>query len=135
MICHICNDLGGWGAGFVMAISKRWPQPEAAYRLWYHERGTNNFALGEIDIVEVAPKLWVVNMVAQQGFGRHDGVPPIRYAELERCLIKLNRAAKEKGASVHMPRIGCGIAGGKWSEVGPIVERTLEVPVYVYDFE
>jgi hypothetical protein len=24
MICHITNNRGGWGAGFVLALSKRW---------------------------------------------------------------------------------------------------------------
>ena len=24
IILHICNDIGGWGKGFVMAISKKW---------------------------------------------------------------------------------------------------------------
>jgi O-acetyl-ADP-ribose deacetylase (regulator of RNase III) len=28
IICHICNDIGGWGKGFVLAISKRWKEPE-----------------------------------------------------------------------------------------------------------
>lgn len=32
IIAHVCNDLGGWGKGFVLAISKRWPEPERAYR-------------------------------------------------------------------------------------------------------
>jgi len=32
IIAHICNDLGKWGKGFVMAVSARWPEPEAAYR-------------------------------------------------------------------------------------------------------
>ncbi len=35
VIVHICNDRGGWGKGFVLALSKRWKQPEAAYRNWY----------------------------------------------------------------------------------------------------
>ena len=33
-IIHCCNDVGAWGAGFVLAISKRWPGPEKAYREW-----------------------------------------------------------------------------------------------------
>jgi hypothetical protein len=36
-----------------------------------------------------------------------------------------------------MPRIGCGLAGGKWEEIEPIIERTLieaDVKVTVYDF-
>ena len=31
IICHICNDVGGWGAGFVMALSKKWKQPVEEY--------------------------------------------------------------------------------------------------------
>jgi hypothetical protein len=35
-----------------------------------------------------------------------------------------------------MPRFGCGLAGGKWSEIEPIIERALpDVDVYVYDFD
>ena len=33
-----------------------------------------------------------------------------------------------------MPRIGCGLAGGKWAVVEPIIQRALEdIPVFVYD--
>jgi O-acetyl-ADP-ribose deacetylase (regulator of RNase III) len=32
VIAHVCNDSGGWGKGFVLAVSRRWPEPEAAYR-------------------------------------------------------------------------------------------------------
>jgi len=32
IIAHICNDVGGWGKGFVLAISKSWPEPERKYR-------------------------------------------------------------------------------------------------------
>lgn len=32
IIVYVCNDIGAWGKGFVMAISKRWPEPESQYR-------------------------------------------------------------------------------------------------------
>ncbi len=32
IIPHVCNDIGGWGSGFVLALSARWAAPEAAYR-------------------------------------------------------------------------------------------------------
>ena len=41
IIPHICNDIGGWGAGFVLAISKRWKLPEQKYYEWY--KSNNNF--------------------------------------------------------------------------------------------
>jgi hypothetical protein len=37
---------------------------------------------------------------------------------------------------VHLPRIGCGLAGGKWEKVEPLIEKTFltqEIPVFVYD--
>ena len=34
IIVHVCNDIGGWGRGFVVALSKRWPEPERRYRAW-----------------------------------------------------------------------------------------------------
>lgn len=34
IIAHICNDCGGWGSGFVVAISRRWSEPESQYRKW-----------------------------------------------------------------------------------------------------
>lgn len=38
IIAHMCNDLDGWGKGFVLALSKRWSGPEAAYRAWSRQR-------------------------------------------------------------------------------------------------
>jgi len=49
----------------------------------------------------------------------------------------LAEIANQIGASVHMPRIGCGLAGGDWNVVESIINRTLtlrDVDVTVYDF-
>ena len=27
VLVHVCNDLGAWGKGFVVAVSKKWPAP------------------------------------------------------------------------------------------------------------
>lgn len=49
--------------------------------------------------------------------------------------MMLNDHAKRLNASVHMPRIGCGLGGGTWEEVEPIIVRTLtDTQVHVYDF-
>jgi O-acetyl-ADP-ribose deacetylase (regulator of RNase III) len=136
IICHVCNDIGGWGRGFVVAISKRWPEPEARYRAWYQQGEAGGFRLGAIQLVEVEPGLSVANMIAQRDVRAIGGVPPIRYDALDSCLKSLAEHAAHVRASVHMPRIGCGLAGGKWPEVEAIVEATLcaaGVPVHVYD--
>lgn len=137
IICHICNDIGGWGKGFVMAISKRWPEPEAQYRVWYEQGESAGFRLGAIQVVDVAPELSVANLIAQRDIHSKDGIPPIRYDALRECLTALAQHAATRHASVHMPRIGCGLAGGSWPEVEAVVSETLlaaEVAVHVYDF-
>ncbi|MGW7313205.1 macro domain-containing protein [Streptomyces sp. NPDC054865] len=136
VIAHVCNDLGGWGKGFVLAVSRRWPEPEAAYRAWHRGRSGNEFGLGAVQLVRVRPDVWVANMVGQRGMRTGSGGPPIRYDAVERCLGALAGHALELGASVHMPRIGCGLAGGKWSRIEPLIVGELcarDVEATVYD--
>jgi O-acetyl-ADP-ribose deacetylase (regulator of RNase III) len=137
IIAHICNDQGGWGKGFVSALSKRWDRPEAAYRSWYTDRSTNDFNLGAIQLISVEPNLWVANMVAQHGYQATAQGSPIRYDAVRQCLKRLAAHATDLRASVHMPRIGCGIAGGKWEEIESIITDELVtrgIEVTVYDF-
>lgn len=102
IIAHICNDIGRWGKGFVTALSRRWKTPERAFRDWFQSEG--GFGLGELQLVEVEPSLWVANMVAQPE------------------------------AEVHMPRIGAGLAGGDWNVIEELISKKLAgVSVVVYD--
>jgi O-acetyl-ADP-ribose deacetylase (regulator of RNase III) len=147
IITHIVNDAGKWGAGFVVALSRRWPGPEDRYREWHRETRpircatqgqfvltTDDFRLGEVQLVQVEPDLYVANMVAQKGVRGDDFEPPIRYHALERALHRLAFFASTLDASVHMPRIGCGLAGGSWDKVEPLIQRRLGARrVFVYD--
>lgn len=135
VIVHVCNDLGAWGKGFVLALSARWPQPEAAYRRWAQERQPR-FALGEVQFVEVAPQLWVANLIGQAGIRRQGSRPPVRYNAIREGLNTVATFALEQKASLHMPRIACGLAGGRWEEVEPLLRETLlaaGLRVTVYD--
>ncbi|MBZ6101578.1 macro domain-containing protein [Streptomyces olivaceus] len=136
VIAHVCNDLGGWGKGFVLAVSRRWPEPEAAYRAWHRDRAANDFGLGAIQLVRVETYVWVANMIGQRGMRTGSKGVPVRYEAIDTALGRLADRAIELGASVHMPRIGCGLAGGKWSRVEPLIGERLAgrgVPVTVYD--
>ncbi|WP_369173992.1 macro domain-containing protein [Streptomyces sp. R28] len=135
VIAHVCNDIGGWGKGFVLAISRRWPEPEKSYRAWHRERASNDFALGAVQFVQVEPYVWVANMVGQRGIRTGSKGVPVRYEAIDLALERLADKVAELGASVHMPRIGCGLAGGKWSRVEPLiterlVRRGIAVTVY-----
>ena len=143
IIANICNDIGAWGAGFVLSVSQEHPLAEQKYRRWYQEQeeeGTEFYqlpmALGNTLFVQTKPDVWVANMVAQTGIMPKAGTPPIRYEALRDCLTEVAEFALASQASIHMPRIGCGLAGGVWSEVEKIIEEVLQgISVTVYDFQ
>ncbi len=137
IIVHVCNDIGGWGKGFVMAISKRWKSPEQNYREWH--KSQKKFGLGEVQYVKVENDLLIANLIGQHKIRKDDdGNPPIRYDAISAGLRDVAKKAQEYNASVHMPRIGCGLAGGKWEKIEPIIGKELlskDIAVVVYDFE
>ena len=147
IIAHICNDQGGWGAGFVTALSKKWPEPERRYREFSSEQA--QFDLGDIQMVPVKDshgKIYIANMIAQHGFSSPRAV---HYGSLCECFDKIVEWINSLGevqrkisipnysgvnASIHMPRIGCGLGGGDWEIVKELIESKLGwLDVYVYD--
>ena len=139
IIAHVCNDSGGWGRGFVTALSKRSPLPERAFRRWFAEENSD-FALGAVQFVAVADGVWVANMIGQHDIRRkgQSGPPPVRYEAIETALGRVAERALQEGARVQMPRIGCGLAGGKWEKIEPLIQRQLcerGVEVVVCDWD
>jgi hypothetical protein len=152
IICHIVNDENKWGAGFVIALSNRFGgrgvpgSPEYCYRNWASGNyDSPPFELGQVQFVKIPDTegLWVANMLAQHGISDRnvtgvidkDCKPPIRYDALAKCLETVNRIALSFKASLHMPRIGCGLAGGSWPIVEGIIKVEVTSEVYVYDLK
>jgi O-acetyl-ADP-ribose deacetylase (regulator of RNase III) len=136
VIAHGCNDAGAWGAGFVLAVSRRWKAPERAFRAWHKARAENDFGLGAVQLVEVARGLWVANMITQRGIRSAKNPVPLQPDALKTCLATLATWAAEHHASVHMPRIGAGLAGGRWDEIEPMILHAFAASaeaVVVYD--
>jgi len=137
IIAHICNDIGAWGAGFVLAISKKWSKPEIKYRQWHDCKLPGvNMELGAVQLLKVEEDIWVANMIGQHGIRKSKGIPPIRYDAVRECLQKVAERAQTLEASVHMPRIGAGLAGGDWAIIEKIIEEELvqkDIPTFVYD--
>mgnify|MGYP003454510026 CR=1 FL=1 len=135
VLVHVCNDAGKWGKGFVLAVSKRWPEPEAAYRAAFE---SGKLELGEVQLVRVSDEITVANLIGQHGVARRGRIDaPIRYDAIRRGLQRIAEHAKLQHASVHMPRIGTGLAGGHWHDIEPLLQDTLcraGIVVTVYDF-
>jgi O-acetyl-ADP-ribose deacetylase (regulator of RNase III) len=138
VIVHVCNDLGRWGKGFVLALSKRWPEPREQFLAWHAGRlkGAAKFELGGVQFVPVEPDLWVANIIGQHGLKARQGIPPVRYDAIHAGLAEVAAFARKQNATVHMPRIGCGLSGGTWDRVEPLLKKTLAaagVEAVVYD--
>lgn len=144
IIVHCCNTVGAWGAGFVVALSRRWRMPEQEYRNWYQRilgEGKNELPLGEVQFVNVEPQIIVANMIGQEGVGFHDGRAPIRYNAIVDGLNKICHYATDYTSKSHYPtivapRFGAGLAGGDWNLIAPIIEDELSskgLQVVIYD--
>lgn len=138
VIVHVCNDIGKWGKGFVLAISKRWQEPEQAYKQSFN--GSSKPTLGTVQFVQVSDSITIANVIGQHGIRspRNKTAPaPIRYDAVLEGLHQVMDYAINRDASVHMPRIGCGLAGGIWENIEPLIKTSLiekGVNVFVYDF-
>ncbi len=159
IIAHVCNDIGGWGSGFVIPLAKQYPEAEQQYRRWAANGYDQNqdFELGNLGLVAVqAPDfqngkttnghIYVANMVAQHGTISSPGkdrtqvdVTPLRYWALAQCMKKLADGVSKfpNGVEFHVPKFGADRAGGRWEVIETLIEEVWlpvgDVTVYTLE--
>jgi O-acetyl-ADP-ribose deacetylase (regulator of RNase III) len=135
LLVQVVNDKAiSWGRGFSLSVRNRWPDAQKDYTRWA-VANKSKFKLGNVHVAELGDSAELVSLVAQHGYGP-SLFPRIQYAELAESLSKLASIARCKDASIHMPRIGAGEAGGDWRIISEIIDETLckqNIPVTVYD--
>lgn len=141
VIAHIVNTKGVWGkvpsAGFVYQLEKKFSGVRQKY-LDFHNANkiSDTTELGDVQFVNHSGFV-IANMFGQT-FGVEDGQPPIRYIELQRCINSVQKFAHDHQLNVVCPRIGTGLAGGKWSIIVPLIPDewtvyTLESEVHLFE--
>jgi len=135
IIAHLVNDkTPNWGGAFARAVKKKWQSAQIDFEQWARS-DKGNLSLGKLRVFEPMNELAVATIVAQHGYG--DSVKPrIRYGALKKALDELAEIAADRNATVHMPKIGSGQAGGNWAFISELIEdalcdRGIEVFVYV----
>ena len=136
LIAHVVNDkTPRWGGGFALAVRKKWEHVQDDFVGWTNE-SSSNLSLGNIRFCEVDANLGIVHMISQHGY-RPSSTPTIRYQALSQCLNKLSDILVSKNLQeVHMPRVGCGQAGGDWRIVKQLIEECLcerHISITIYD--
>lgn len=154
-LLHVCNNVGAWGAGFVIPLAKKWPHTKQAYT-----EAVLAMSLGENQIVPVEDNLAVVNMIAQldvipiahkysaehvrrvsnetSTWRNHRSaiLPNIQYDALFRCLETIGQQA-HPDSRFHFPMFGAGLGGGNWDLIAAIINSTLtyRYETWCYVFE
>lgn len=134
IIAQVVNDATPrWGGGFARELGRHWMTVQDDFASWSRREG--GLRLGQLHLATATDEISVASMVAQHGYGPSDK-PRIRYAALDACLRELADEARRLGASVHVPRIGAGQAGGRWPIIAEMIEMSLVdrgIDVTVYD--
>jgi hypothetical protein len=135
IVAQLVNDSAfTWGAGFSYVVRKKWPVAQRSFREWA-EADRRSLKLGSVHFVNVGDGIGVASMIAQHGYGPSPK-PRIRYIALATCLDSLAELAINHDATVHMPKIGAGQAGGSWSLIREVIAEKLGsrgIKVFVYE--
>jgi hypothetical protein len=136
LLVHVVNDRGGWGKGFVQALSHHYAGVEKFYRDWFRRGSLEGvpFELGNVQFCTLTNAITLANMLAQDGYKSATNPRPLDYTALDKCLVQVAAWATKNEATLHMPRIGTGLAGGDWTVVEALINKHLAAhTVYVYD--
>ena len=110
---HQTNCQRVAGAGIALQIANRWPD-------WLYDFRSHTCVLGDVLITRVAQNVSIVSLYGQFGFGR--GVRQTDYKALDAALKRASFLLLEINAPNYFPyKMGCGLAGGKWEIVGPLI--------------
>jgi O-acetyl-ADP-ribose deacetylase (regulator of RNase III) len=127
LVAHVVNDAAhAWGQrGVAKALARHYPRAASAFRSWT-VASPDNLRLGNVHLVDVGQErpVWIASMVAQRGYGPSLDTRLIYHA-LATALEQVSDAAKRADASVHIPRIGAGQAGGRWDLIEQEIDRSL----------
>ncbi len=141
IIPHVCNNVGKWGAGFVLALSKQWPKelrqnsPEYMYTInWKCQQIP--LPLCSAQYVRTSDDTVVVNMIAQNGIRHRKNPTPIDYSALEKCMDSIRMRYGNRNYEIHAPKFGSGLAGGDWTVIEKLIEKIWidgGIPVTIYE--
>ena len=152
LLIHVCNTFNGYGSGVAGAIARKYPNAKKRYHQWFKDREDilspfASFTLGNIQFVDVADNLIIVNMLAQcmpggNTFfigGEEVHLRPIRLDSLRECLLRVASIAKKNNLKVVGPMFAGGLAGANFDlEVVPLIEECLlkyNIDVTIYKLE
>lgn len=132
-IIHGCNAQGVMGSGIAKAVKSYYPE---AYTKYMQVHESTGLRLGDIIPVKVTDKLFIVNCITQEYFGK-DGRRYVSYDAIDWCAKKVNWLAAYSAKYdiepiIHTPLIGAGLGGGDWGIIEMILLRTIKHKMLIW---
>jgi O-acetyl-ADP-ribose deacetylase (regulator of RNase III) len=122
VIGHQTNNLGVMGGGVAAAIRNRWPDVYEKY----HAACKKGISLGQCLIIVSSDNRVIANLMAQETIDR--GVCNTDYKALRAACQDLVRKMRIIGfRTLAIPyKMGCGLGGGDWNIVLPILNEEFK---------
>ncbi|XP_050968849.1 chromodomain-helicase-DNA-binding protein 1-like [Labeo rohita] len=142
IIVHCVDDSGHWGrGGLFTALELRSDEPKKQYELagYMEDLELGNVLLFPIDDKQsrLSGRDYLALIVAQQR-DKANNLSGIRLTALDEGLKKIYREAKQKKASVHLPRIGHSTKGFNWYGTERLIRKHLAtkgISTFIYYYK
>jgi len=122
-ILHQVNCKGVMGAGLALQVKKQYPFVFSKYSRKCKAATNSRDLLGTVQYIPVKESQTIVNLFAQDGYGRTG--QHTSYRALISCLEDVNRHTKPSDTIAIPYKIGCGLGGGDWDKVQDIISSIL----------
>jgi len=135
-IVHGCNAQGVMGSGVAAGVKQKYP---ACFEKYVDVVSSvpipKRMTLVGREIHWATPdgNLWLWNAITQFQHGRDPDLRYVNYEGLAKCFEHINdtmmgpfnTVAPPFNLMLHFPRIGAGLANGKWPVIESIIETTM----------
>lgn len=117
IICQQVNCQNTIGAGLSGAIGKAYPVVNEKYHEAFTKAKKEDL-FGKVQLVKVEEELYIANLFTQFYYGNSKKTHQC-YTDTDKLINAIDKLAeKSPDKSIYIPAyIGCGLAGGNWSEV------------------
>lgn len=145
MVMHGCNMQGAMGAGFAKEV-RAFAEPcyyDYANWLDFQEDANMRPTLGDVRVNQQHSVLFF-HALTQDTYGREER--KLNYGALAKACSFVNSYLKKNpevarlfrsniGSRIHMPKIGCGLAGGDWNIVKEILQVSFDSDISIVVYE
>lgn len=146
IVPHVCNNIDLFDAGFAAQIAKNYPEVKANYHMLGKSFLKNNLGHSQMIKVYEQPKyrhkLYIVNMIAQNGIKSPKNPRPLNYAALVKSMIQVSQFIhsstgffqKSENVEIHAPKFGSGLSGGNWNFISDLINDIWgKYNVFIYN--